>query len=360
MKTIRTELYADKRKLLIYNIVVLLLSYAAWLGFAFFNPVLYDPTGAFFLIAIFYMMYANRTWSLLKQSPHLKVYDDGIEFDNLGFWKWEGIGGVFDGDQQNFRLICKGRDVPKKSKKTSACSYIYDGDTDIVFVGYKFPMSVTNIPPKEFYKTLYRYAPQKQKTKSGSLAKKITWRTLFWGVENPSAKRVLVVILSFIFIGLCFYAMFTRGFFLSDNWKAIIKPLTWVATIAGTSAYYWAYSKGKLKLKSGQKKMSPLVLVLVPFLIFLLLWTSVSIGIGRAYTELYGMETEKIITVNKKKHEDHDENCLESEDLGTGYMQELCIQRKHYKNISNGSSLKVYGKGSWFGFVFKKYRLIHE
>ena len=181
MKKIRTELYADRRKLLIYNAVVFMISYAAWLGLAFLNPVLYTPKAGFLLTATFYVIYTNKTWPLLIKSPHLKVYDDGIRFDDLGFWKWDEIGGVFDGDKHAFRLKCKGKNVPKKLRKTSVRSYTYDSNAEIVFIGYNFPTFVTNISPKEFYKALYRYAPKDKKTKSGPLARKITWRTLLWG-----------------------------------------------------------------------------------------------------------------------------------------------------------------------------------
>jgi hypothetical protein len=92
-------------------------------------------------------------------------------------------------------------------------------------------------------------------------------------------------------------------------------------------------------------------------MIYLMFWAGLMLGVGHAYTKYQGEETLLQITASKQKNPDSDEHCLESNELGTGLMKELCIKREHYNSLPDQFEMEVLGKKSWFGFVFEKYRI---
>ncbi len=179
-----------------------------------------------------------------------------------------------------------------------------------------------------------------------------SWKKILWGTENPRAILANTALL--FFAGFLMYGVLTKGFFPSEQFSATTLPILWVICVGGSIAYYRAYVIGKIKIKQVHKKLKPLILVLVPFINFLVPWAS-TIGFARAYTEIFGKPAEKAITVNIKRHPKYNEKCLESEELNTGIYIRLCIKREDYLKIKDGDILRTSGMESWFGYVFEKY-----
>ncbi len=181
-----------------------------------------------------------------------------------------------------------------------------------------------------------------------------------WGVDNPSRGHKLAIALLGVFLALGLYGTYTNGFFPSEEWKALAVPAVWITTISISGTYYWAFAKGKIKFKEGQKKIPPLILLgCIPLFLYFIFWAAVPIGAGRAYTVLYGTYGEKTITVSKNERSKRRKKCLQSKELGTGFLRDFCIKEHHYTLLKSGDRMIVYGKVSWFGMVVEKYT-IHD
>ena len=151
---VRAELYADKRKILLFNFSLLALFILALYESTFFVSY---PDIVFALMfggAIYYISITREIWALFLNSPHLKLYENGIEFKNLGFWEWNDFGLLHIDDDLYFKLNCKNREIPKLAKKVLAKQYAYNESGDIATVQYEFPWNITNISVKKFT-TLY-------------------------------------------------------------------------------------------------------------------------------------------------------------------------------------------------------------
>lgn len=86
-----------------------------------------------------------------------------------------------------------------------------------------------------------------------------------------------------------------------------------------------------------------------------MLWMAIGLGLGHAYTGTFGKENTFKIVVFKKDNPAHDEHCLESEELKTGFMKEICIQSDDYEKTPQQFDMVVQGRQTWFGFVLEKY-----
>ena len=180
-----------------------------------------------------------------------------------------------------------------------------------------------------------------------------SWKQNLWGTENPWS--ILWLNSLIVLASMMLYGVMTQGFFPSDQYSGATQPILWIVCIGGSVAYYWAYAKGKIKFKEEQKKIKPFALLMVPSIFYFTVFFS-TIGLGRAYTEILGKPAQRAVTVKIKEHPKANEECLESEELGTGTFIRLCIQREDYLKIKDGDTLFTSGKESWFGYVFQKYR----
>lgn len=181
-----------------------------------------------------------------------------------------------------------------------------------------------------------------------------------WGVDNPSIGHKVIITVLGVFLVLGLYATYTKGFFPSEEWMDWATPMVWILTFSFSGIYFWAYATGKIKLKEGQKKISPFILFgVLPLFLFFIFLAAIPIGAGRAYTLLYGAPGEKTIYVSKSEHSNRNKKCLQSKQLGTGMLREFCIKEQHYKLINDGDKMVVYGKVSWFGIVIERYN-IHQ
>jgi hypothetical protein len=160
-----------------------------------------------------------------------------------------------------------------------------------------------------------------------------------------------------ILIIVMFYGIVTTSFFPSQSWQAITNPLSIILSLLGTGAYYWAYKQGKIKLKHGQKLGNSSFVFLLIIAYFMSLAT-LTAGCGRIYTDWYGLPASKKITISEKLDGRRTKNCLKTKDLEGDWSSSLCVQKDDYAKIQIGSELQVYGKASWFGFVFQKYRVL--
>ncbi len=365
MRKTRAELFVEKRKLVLFNLAVLALAFSIWWVIIHYNsrvPNIYDFKGMVVIVTVFYALMSAKTWSHFKKSPRLKLFDDGVELDHLGFWRWEDISEIAPSAKGPIFFLKVGdRDVPKQSKKGKNYGYEYDTVNNTASVNFSFPALTTNTPQDDFYKALFRQLQNAQKeepNKTEIKKEKIkSFQNLFWGVENPSLIRILTMCGVWVALIVMLYGVVTTGFFPSQSWQNITNPLSILLSLSGTGAYYWAYKKGKIKLRHGQKlgNSSFVFLLIIAYFMSLVTLTT---GFGRIYTEWYGLPTSKTITITEKLKGRGRKNCLKTKDLGGDWYSSLCVQKMDYDKIQIDSTLQVYGKEGWFGFVFQKYRIL--
>lgn len=370
MRKPRAELFIERRKLVLYWLGSLALGFLIWWAFLQLNPRAPDANdfrdGAVIVGLIFCFITMN-TWGFYKKSPHLKLYDDGVELGHLGFWRWDEIASIApSGKGPLFLLNVAGRDVPKKWAKTNAYSYEYNAEKDQASVFFKFSSFLTNMPQDEFYKVLFRYIQTSLK-KSGinktdtvvASKKSKSFNERFWGVEKPTIRRKTVIILLLAFTGLAVYGIvLTRGFFPSADYMKIVLPVFLVLSAIASAAFYWANKNGKIKTKHGTK-MSNSNVVLVFLLTHLFLWIALVDGAGNAYTQSYGKPSWKIAEIKEMKEYGKEKGCAKLEDLGDAFSK-VCIQPEHINQAKPGAKITIYGKESWFGFYVEKYVIAGE
>jgi hypothetical protein len=197
--------------------------------------------------------------------------------------------------------------------------------------------------------------------KSGQRRNKI-----LWGAENPNLARKLFVALCFGVGLVMFYAMMNRGFFPSEPWKTVSIFMSMILSLFMTAGFYHAHKTGKIKPRNRSKPGLLAYIFMLVFFFPLMLWLTITEGFGCAYTLWLGETAMKTVAINEKNtgraYKSYTTTyCLKGEELdGDIFFSKLCVKKDDYDRIKVDSSMTVYGKESWFGFAFEKYRIIIE
>lgn len=364
--SVRSEIYVDKRKLILYNIGIFLASFliVPVLLYAKFDG---NVIALAYMSLIAYMAFSCRSWVFFKKSLHLKIYDNGLEIKGLGFWLWEDVSCDFHFRPRSglgFLLNSKGRDFEKKPKNIASSFYFFDKETDDLKIKFQFPSDyITNMSWIVFYKELERRLSERKTAPENAKQKKIlwTWRTLVFGAEKITLRRFFWVSLSLIALSVALLGMILKSFFPLPPYKIYFELSLIILTLVTTLAFFCGVSRGKIKLnKNGDKKISGLVFVLLPVL-FYTGFLFFFLGAGHLYTDFYGVSSKIEILVSDKKIRTSKGGskryCVESDDVGTGIFKEICVQKSDYDLITEGSVMTLYGKRSELGFVYEKYSL---
>jgi hypothetical protein len=352
---LRAELYADKNKFLIGSLISVLFAIISVICAQIFfeDEVIKNAASVSVSVVVFFLILERAKYIIFK-SPHLKLYDQHLEIRDLGVWTLDEIGGHAGEDKIIFTLKCEGRNMPLKVSKKIAYFYKYYPEKNIVLAGFEFPWRLSNISTHEFHKNVYRYAPGDHKKPEHlhrkSLERK-TWKTWLLGGENPSRKDWIKNILIYIAIILFGYIMFGKhNFFPSSQWKSISSVITYILIILGSALYYYAYWKGKIKLAENTGRISRWAsLLFIPISIWMASYVTIELAIAKIHTEYFGQPATKIIMVIKDN--DVDKYCFDSEELGTGFLKELCVNKTFYISLPRQKSLLLSGKESSTGFI---------
>lgn len=189
----------------------------------------------------------------------------------------------------------------------------------------------------------------------------VTWRTLVFGAEKFSAKRFRAMVLFYVLLSLILFSVYFPVFFPSPKISLYFSPVVFLCAAAATfQISRWLFEKGKNKSKTDSKFLT-LLGVIILFVIIWALWCAVFLGAGHLYTNYYGVPSKMQISVSGKKIRTSNKHptryCVESDDVGTGVFQEICVQKSDYHLIHEGSVMTLYGKQSELGFVYEKYSI---
>lgn len=203
------------------------------------------------------------------------------------------------------------------------------------------------------------------KKEPGSAKSRHRRNKIFWGVESPNLARKLLVSLLWLTIIVMFYGIMSRGFYPSESWKIFSIPASMIFSLGATRALSQAYKTGKIKPKNGKTPSRSVWAFFLVFLFPLMFWMTITHGLAKVYTEWLGATAMKTVIVSKKQktraYKSYTTSyCLKSEELNGDIFSKLCVKKDDYDRIKVGSSMAVYGKESWFGFAFEKYKLIQE
>ncbi|MCB1562825.1 MAG: hypothetical protein KDJ75_04555 [Alphaproteobacteria bacterium] len=363
----RVEIYADKKKILIYNGLAFIVSYIAWLIACAFAPEFKNFfTAGLFVLGGIVILGTHKTWPFLRHQGGIKIYDNGIALDGLGFWEWDELMAASLGENaMSFTLPVTGRTLPKKKGKLPATVYRHELDNGGLTIGYEFPSFVTNISGKTFCEVFYKAlsskkeAEQQGRPERWSVPMQKTWRTMFWGTEKSAPLTQILIVPCSVVMGLTAYGLFSSGFFPSPEWMAVSLKTALGLSAFASMFYYAAYAKGKVKLNARVRHLKRrfVVLAFLPVLCFIFLYPALSLGAGHIAVLLWGQggaETILPMRVEQTKrglHLRRDDNAIVSGVINAS--------RKDF-NRYDSFTIQAYGKESWFGFVVDHYKVLDD
>ncbi len=375
----KAELRLDKRRLIF--IVVAILAACIAVAYGFYELILKDHKSlenpgshlAFLLgfgLIFCGMNFVRKSIGLIRNPPLIRLFENGMEIVNLGFWEWGEINGA--PTKSTLVLILKrgNRTLPLTAKKTGATFYKYDPEKDFVIIKFEFPICCSHTSLEEFGRAVIAYAPpleQPQKTDATEVKEQPkSWKTYLFNSENPTTKTVIINLSLFLLLALCFYTMAEPNFFPSTSWDHIGNILILISVIlTALFSMYLLWSKGTTPYLKNGKKIRPLLTALIlPPTVWLLFKIAIVLGFGHTYTELYGSETSMVVPVEKtnRTHRSYGRYshsptlyCLNSEKLQRGFMNDLCIKKDRYESMPGQFFMTLVGKQSYFGFVVDRY-----
>ncbi|MAQ71706.1 MAG: hypothetical protein CL565_05885 [Alphaproteobacteria bacterium] len=361
--TQRGEIFVDRRKVFFFNVGIILLGYVASL---ILNIFYYksDYIFTYILTAIFYVVFTIKTWPLFFKTPHLKIFSNGLEIRGLGFREWKDISFRIS-EEIVFLSTCGfGKADKKIIKNSNPKKYEVDSKRNRLDIYFEFPYFTANISTKKFYNLIISQTLQNKPEAYKKIQKlvdegdKKTWRTYIFGSEKLTYRNILWNIFILLMVAMIAFPFLNASFFPSASWKSLSNILSIAFSLPLFVFFVYKYRAGKLDLSRASKfKFFQLCLLLTYPAIFYLWFYLIFLSVGKAINLVYGHEVEKVVLVNKQKKADQNEFCLESMELGTGILKNICLQEKDYKNTPKTFNLTVIGKGSWFGLEASKYNI---
>ena len=157
-QNLRAYIYIDLRKFLLYNVVesifwfLLCLYYLILLGrynIEVAHTVAFVPS-SFFLI---------KNWKIYRKKKYLKIYDNGIDFYKLGFWKWDNIKYKRRWLKHQFELEYTDIEITKDQLKQAKHKYTDKNGHNIMIVIYQNPPFSGNLSNSEIANLIKKLQP---------------------------------------------------------------------------------------------------------------------------------------------------------------------------------------------------------
>ncbi len=180
----------------------------------------------------------------------------------------------------------------------------------------------------------------------------MTWKTLVYGVEQPSKIKVNVHNLFFCVFALWVYVLFV-DFVPSEAWSKFGLYLSITLSAIAFAVYFWAFSTGRMPIRAGSSTFIKIVVCLfLPGMFFILLWVPITHGIADIATRALG--NDKILTAQLSKYQRHSlrgcEFRLKGEYIEKAVPNYICLTESQFESLPSVGIYTLQTKETILGF----------
>lgn len=188
------------------------------------------------------------------------------------------------------------------------------------------------------------------------------WSLAFYGVEQPSKLRVVMLNSILVSCGLWGYGWWA-DFVPSSEWSELGFNISIASTAVFIFIYYWALASGRADFKPGISMAAKILVILfLPGMVFLLFWIAITHGFADIATQTLGKE--RTLTVElSKNHHDFKRNCdyqLEGYVIEKAMPNHVCITESEYGSLPEVGTYTLKTKETFLGFHIVNLNVVHD